>query len=76
MASPGDSFTVAIPFNVNRIGDVPVSIDIEYGDFKIRRSFELVSRSFSYPAIELKSFPLEKKILAGSEYYQYPSFRN
>ena len=59
MASPGDSFTVAIPFNVNRIGDVPVSIDIEYGDFKIRRSFELVSRSFSYPAIELKSFPLE-----------------
>ena len=35
MASPGDSFTVAIPFNVNRIGDVPVSIDIEYGEFKL-----------------------------------------
>ncbi len=46
MASPGESFTVKIPFNVNRIGDVPVSIEIEYGEFKIRRTFELVSRLF------------------------------
>ena len=76
MASPGDSFTVAIPFNVNRIGDVPVSIDIEYGDFKIRRSFELVSRIIFISGNGAEIISVGEKILAGSEYYQYPSFRN
>ena len=74
MASPGDNFTVAIPFSVNRIGNVPVSIDIEYGDFKIRRAFELVSRSFSYPATELKSFQLAKKSWLGQSTTDIPRF--
>ncbi len=74
MASPGDNFTVAIPFNVNRLGDVPVNIEIEYGDFKIRRNFELVSRSFSYPATELKSFPLNKKSWLSQSSTNIPGF--
>ena len=74
MASPGDNFTVAIPFNVNRVGDVPVNIEIEYGDFKIRRNFNLVSRSFSYPATELKSFPLNKKSWLGQSGTDIPGF--
>ena len=55
-----DRFTLAIPFNVNRIGDVPVSFDRVMVILNCR-SFEIVSRSFSYSATELKSFPLEKK---------------
>ena len=74
MASPGENFTVKIPFNVDRVGDVPVIIELEYGDFKIRRNFELVSRTFSYPATELKSFPLAKKSWLGQSSTIIPSF--
>ena len=74
MASPGENFTVAIPFNVNRVGDVPVIIELEYGDFKIRRNFDLVSRTFSYPATELKSFPLSKKSWLGQSSTVIPGF--
>ncbi|HBX25950.1 MAG TPA: hypothetical protein DEF72_00820, partial [Gammaproteobacteria bacterium] len=74
MASSGENFTVAIPFNVDRVGNVPVIIELEYGDFKIRRNFELVSRSFSYPATELKSFPLEKKSWLGQSTTKIPGF--
>jgi uncharacterized protein YfaS (alpha-2-macroglobulin family) len=61
----GQNFTTTIPLSTSVEGRIPVTIEASYGDRDIRRDFEIVSRSSSYPLTELTTLRLERPNFLG-----------
>ena len=61
----GQNFTTTIPLSTSVEGRIPVTIEASYGERDIRRDFEIVSRSSSYPLTELTTLKLERPNFLG-----------
>ena len=49
-----------MPLQIQETGIIPITIEAKYAGTKIVRSFELISRSSVYPAVELQAVSLGK----------------
>lgn len=56
----GETLVDEIKMQVSRIGTIPVTVEMEFGNKKVRRSYEIVSRSGMMPSTELLSFYTSK----------------
>ena len=73
LLNEGTSQDLLIPLQIQKTGKIPVVIEAKYSGQKIVRSFELVSRSSVYPAVELQTVRLDKNNWLGRSVTEVPS---
>ena len=62
-----------MPLQIQETGIIPITIEAKYAGTKIVRSFELISRSSVYPAVELQAVSLGKNNWLGNSITEVPS---
>ena len=73
LLNEGSSQDLLIPLQLQKAGKIPIVIEARYLGQKIIRSFELVSRSSVYPAVELQTVRLDKNNWLGRSVTDVPS---
>lgn len=69
----GERFTTEIPLSTWDKGRIPVVVEAGYGSQKIKRDYEIISRSASYPMTETRSVLLSKKNWLGKSITSVPA---
>ena len=73
LLNEGSSQDLLIPLQLQKAGKIPIVIEARYSGQKIIRSFELISRSSVYPAVEIQTVRLDKNNWLGRSVTDVPS---
>ena len=73
LLNEGSSQDLLIPLQLQEAGKIPIVIEARYSGQKIIRSFELISRSSVYPAVEIQTVRLDKNNWLGRSVTDVPS---
>ena len=71
----GQQFTTEIPLSTWDKGRIPVVVEAGYGLQNIKRDYEIISRSASYPMMETRSLLLSEKNWLGKSMTSVPALK-